>query len=483
MKNKPLILVQILLAALLTISLGSCESRKKSEGKSDITIFFINDHHSQIGNFSKIKHIIDEAEEKGNIIIASAGDMFSGNPIVDFYEEKGYPVIDLMNRIGFDVATLGNHEFDYGQEILQDRIDQAEFEIISANMISASPMLEQTPPDVTISSGDLEISFVGVVETNGKPGAVIPSTHPGRLENVSFVNAGDMLDDYTDFKENTDSDLLILISHLGHNCNANETCDYTVAKNFPFFDAILGGHSHSIQDTTINGVHIYQTGSYLNYLGKVKFTVQDRKIVSEEFELISLDDYPEYDNELQGIIDDYNNNPSFSEVIGTNNSFLRRNRTVGCLYTDALRIYTGADMSIQNPGGIRSDLDEGDITLLDIYAIDPFGNELLRYELSVADITRFLSETGAGFYFSGVNIEADNAGRITISDDLGNAYDENHVLSVAINDYIPMVYEDYFPEPAEDYQMTTAEAIIAYIRSLSEPVHYESCDRYFRYED
>ncbi|MBS0010629.1 MAG: 5'-nucleotidase C-terminal domain-containing protein [Bacteroidales bacterium] len=476
-------LITCLLTLTLSIFLVSCENSGKQDKETDLVIFFINDSHSQINNFSKIKHIVDEAKEKGNVIIASSGDMFSGNPIVDFYEEKGYPVIDLMNRTGFDLAALGNHEFDYGQEVLQNRIDEAEFAIISANTISESPMLEQAAPDVTIAIGNLEISFVGVVETNGMQDGVIPSTHPGKLENLRFVDAGDILGDYSDYKKENDSDLLILLSHLGHNCDQDETCDYTVARNFPFFDAIIGGHSHSVQDTTINGVHIYQAGSYLNYLGKISFRIKNSKIIKEEFELIRLNDYPYMDDELQQVIAEYNNNPAFDEVIGYNDVYLTRNRTVGCFYTDALREYTGTDMSIQNPGGIRADLDTGDISIMDIYKIDPFGNGLLRYEMTVAGLKEFFAGTGSGFYYSGAIIETNQFGNVTISDEQGNIYDGDHVLSVAINDYIPMIHSDYFPDPVEDYQMTTADAIIQYVRNLTGPLHYETCGRYYRYAE
>ncbi len=471
----------ILLVLLVLIPLSfSCEN-KKSKGEGDLTVFFINDNHSQIDNFSKIKYIVDEAAANGDIIIVSSGDMFSGNPLVDFYSEKGYPVIDLMNRTGFDLATFGNHEFDYGQEVLQDRIDQAEFEIICANMTSESPLLEQPAASVTISSGDIDVCFVGVIETNGKPGDFIPSTHPGKVENIVFTDAGEMLENYRHIKEENNSDLLILLSHLGHDCNSDETCDYTVARDFPFFDAIIGGHSHSIQDTTISGVHIYQSGSYLNYLGKISFTVKDKHILNEEFELIDLNEYPYRDEELQTVIDEYDNNPAFSEVIGYNEVYMTRKRTVGCFYTDALREYAGTDMSIQNPGGVRADLDEGDISIMDIYRVDPFGNGLLRYELTVNDLKVFFRETGEGFYYSGVNIETDQYGHVVIKDEQGNALQDDHRISVAINDYIPMVYEDYFPDPAEDYNITTAEAMIEYVRNLSEPLHYESCSRYYRY--
>lgn len=482
MKIKTNILIYSFLVAILAILVSSCENKKRNDEEIDLTIFFINDNHSQIDNFSKIKYIVDQEEEEKNIIIASTGDIFSGNPIVDYYSEKGYPVIDLMNRVGFDVMTLGNHEFDYGQQVLQDRIDQAAFDVICANMISESPHLDQTPPGVTISEGDLRISFVGVIETHGKPGATMPSTHPNKLTDLTFKDAGDILDDYSTYKEEKDSDLLILLSHLGHYYEANVTSDFSVAHDFPFFDLIIGGHSHNVIDTTINNVHIYQSGAYLDYLGKISLKIKNREIVSEDFELIDLEKHGKKDEEIMALVESYNNNPKFSEVIGTNETFLTRRGTVGCFYTDALRGYLNTDLSFQNPGGIRADLDEGEIRLMEIYRIDPFNNGLLKYEMTASDIKDFLEGTGEGFYYSGVIIENDPLEGIIIRDQEGNVYSDDHLISIAINDYIPAVHEDYFPEPVNTYDLTTAEAMIEYLKNLSEPLHYESCSRFFRYE-
>ncbi|MDZ7738460.1 MAG: 5'-nucleotidase [Bacteroidales bacterium] len=163
--------------------------------------------------------------------------------------------------------------------------------------------------------------------------------------------------------------------------------------------------------------------------------------------------------------------------------YLTRNRTVGCFYTDALMAYLGTDMAFQNPGGIRADLDSGDISLMEIYKIDPFGNGLCRYEMTVSEIKAFLKGADAGFYYAGVVMENDPSGDIIIKDTGGKVWDDDHLLSIAINDYIPMVYEDYFPEPAEVYDITTAEAMIQYLRNLDVPVSYDSCNRYFRYRN
>ena len=186
---------------------------------------------------------------------------------------------------------------------------------------------------------------------------------------------------------------------------------------------------------------------------------------------------------MQTLIETYNSNPAFSEVIGRNDIHLIRNRTVGCFYTDALSGYLNADLSFQNPGGIRADLDAGDISIMEIYRIDPFNNGLLKYEMNVYDIKAFLEGTGEGFYYSGVIIENDPVSGIIIRDQQGNIYSDDQVLSIAINDYIPAVYEEYFPEPVNMYDLTTADAMIQYLRNLNEPLNYENCDRFFRYEE
>ena len=90
-----------------------------------LTIFILNDIHGQIDNFAKVKYLVDQEKTKTNVILTSAGDIFSGNPIVDNYPQKGFPIIDLMNRVGFDVSVIGNHEFDYGEANLKERMEQA----------------------------------------------------------------------------------------------------------------------------------------------------------------------------------------------------------------------------------------------------------------------------------------------------------------------------------------------------------------------
>ena len=110
------------------IGILSCKKTNTPDTEpKNLTIFFVNDQHGQLENFAKIKHIVDKEKEETNVILACSGDIFSGNPVVDNYPEKGYPIIHIMNEVGFDISVLGNHEFDYGESIddFINRADQA----------------------------------------------------------------------------------------------------------------------------------------------------------------------------------------------------------------------------------------------------------------------------------------------------------------------------------------------------------------------
>ncbi|NQU86223.1 MAG: bifunctional metallophosphatase/5'-nucleotidase [Mariniphaga sp.] len=300
----------IKILVLFLIVFVSCSKNDNPQTKvKQLTIFFVNDVHGQIDNFSKIKHIIDLEKQKTNVIIASSGDLFSGNPIVDNSVEKGYPMVDLMNRLEFDIAVLGNHEFDYGIDILKQRNEQANFDWICANVNSGNTSMPQPEAYKTIEKEDLKITFLGLVETNGKQNGTIPSAHPWKMEGLTFERPENVIDQYSNIKSLEGSDLYIALSHLGYGGSGKILGDVTLAEQYPWFDLIIGGHSHQIINTTINNIPIFQSGSYLHNLGKIELTIKNKKIKSYNFELIDLDKYQEFDPEIKTIIDEYMNYP------------------------------------------------------------------------------------------------------------------------------------------------------------------------------
>ena len=445
-----------------------------------LTIFFVNDMHGQLDNFSKIKHIVDQEKEDSNVILTSSGDIFSGNPVVDNFSEKGFPIIDIMNRVGFDISVIGNHEYDYGESILADRIDQANFDWVCANVDMTNSEIPQPFEYRTLSVDNLRVTFLGLVETNGKDNGTIPSTHPWRVQNLTFEKPENVLSQYSNVKEQENSDLFIALTHLGYQGFGGSISDSGIANQYPFFDLILGGHSHQVINNSVNNVPIYQAGSHLNFLGKVELSVKDKSVESIDYELINLNTYAEFDSDLKTVIDDYNNLPYLNEVIGFSNAFHDKPK-VGCFYTDAIRGIMNVDLTIQNNGGIRSTMDQGDITVREIFEISPFNNGTVIYNMTVLEIKDFLEGSRSGFYYSGLEI-AQIGSEIQIRDSNNNILPDNTVLTLGTNDYIPAVYDNYFPVNGDVQSLMAAETIISYLENVNSEVNYPSCVRFFRYQ-
>lgn len=470
----------------VNLLLGCTKSEDDVPDYSDareLSIFIINDHHGQIDNFPRIKYIVDQERQLKNVIVVSAGDIFSGNPVVDYYPEKGYPMIDMMNRVGFDISVIGNHEYDYGQDVLKERMEQAQFKWVCANVDMNNTGLPEPYEYYTIEKNDFRITFLGLVETNGKNDATIPSTHPFRVEGISFEPPEDVAGQYANTKNSEDADLFVALTHIGHDGYGGYMGDYQLAEMYPYFDMIIGGHSHAEVDTKVNGIYIYQAGSYLQKLGKIELLVHEKKIVHQEFYLINLDIYSNADPGLESTVDQYNESMAsvLNEVIGYSHQNHQKSQ-VGCFYTDALRERMEVDITFQNTGGIRAGLDQGEITVGEIYAFDPFNNNAMKYEMSISAIKTFLKGSSSGFYYSGVTINQEG-NNIIIRNMDNEIIPDNVILKLGINDYIPAVYDTWFPQDGETQDYTTAEAIIYYLKMINDEVNVPSCERYFKFQN
>ena len=149
-----------------------------------VVVLSTNDIHGAIQQFPRLATAIAECRDTVEVILADAGDRWTGNAYVDKAEQKCLPVIELMNRVGYDVATLGNHEFDYGQELLRERISQADFQIVCANMESCGSELT-VPATTIIERGGIKFGFVGLI-TNFADG--YPDGQKTNFEGLKFYS-------------------------------------------------------------------------------------------------------------------------------------------------------------------------------------------------------------------------------------------------------------------------------------------------------
>ena len=464
---------------LIVIFFFACSKNENTteipvESSKEITIFHINDQHGQLDNFSKIKHIVDEEKKLTNVLLVCGGDIFSGNPVVDNHPQKGFPMIDIMNVVGFDVSVIGNHEFDYGELILKDRFNQSNFSWICANVNTSNSNISKPNAYKTIEVNGLKITFLGLVETNGKDDDIIPSTHPWRVKNLTFERFENSIVKYVNLKDNQQADLLVALTHLG------ESSDFKIATNYPYFDFIIGGHSHTVTNQKVNNIPIYQAGSNLNNLGKIKLIIKNKHIESVNYELINLNNYTNFDTSLKDKIDYYNANANLDEVIGFSEAYHSKSN-VGSFYTDVLKKQMNVDITFQNTGGIRSDLNAGDILKREIYSIDPFNNGSVTYTLSIAEIKNFLKQSKIAIYYAGVNISQTNE-TIEIRNKNNQLLSDNSTLTVGLNDYIPAVYDTYFTQTPTIKPYTTAEGLIEYLQNNTDAINYTQVNSYFQYQ-
>lgn len=470
--------ISIILVFLLFFSCqkGNKDIIVNTDGKegTELSIFFINDPHARLANFAKIKHIVDEAKEETNVLLVAAGDIFSGSPYVDQYEPKGYPMIDVMNQTGFDIGVIGNHEFDYGLDILQDRIEQSEFPWICANVDAKTSALSQPEPYKTLTVGDLKVTFLGLVETNGHPTKVIPATHPWRVTDVAFERYWDVAGQYSTLKEDEEADVYVALTHLGL------YSDQILAENYPYFDLVIGGHSNNLSTSSVNGIPTLMAGNNLSHLGRVDLRIDNGDVSVTDIQLIDLNAYSSFDSDLADVIATYENNEALDEVVGNATSYHDRTE-LGCFYTTALKEYMNVDISFQNGGGIRADINEGDVTKLEIFTMDPFNNGSVVFSKTTREIKDFFIETGTGLHVTGVSMEV-SGDDIIMRDEQGEIISDETSLTIGINDYIPAVHEAYFElADADIKELTTAESIINYLKTMNSTVDHEGCDHYFRY--
>lgn len=269
MKSHNAFMTTILLS-LFAVVLSACSSgtdplpkEEPTPPKSftEIVIFSVNDVHGRIYNFPKLKTLLDQEREKSDkVFFVSAGDLFSGNPIVDFHPDKGFPLIDLLSKTGLDVNVIGNHEFDYGQEALSARINQASFEFVCYNVDGGSGALAQVPEYTVIEKGGVKIAFVGVVETS-TPGGY-PLTHPRKIEGLTFVDGNAGFSKFSNLKNETGADLLVALTHQG------EVSDEALLRANPFIDLVIGGHTNKEYGIAVGEDFMVMSGAHLETLGK-----------------------------------------------------------------------------------------------------------------------------------------------------------------------------------------------------------------------
>ena len=352
-----------------------------SAEKREIHILSVNDMHAQIGVFPQLSALIDSLRTADpSLLVFSAGDNRTGNPLNDKYEIPGYPMVALMNLVGFNGSTLGNHEFD--THSLKRLIGLSNFRYICANVYSTDSAGIRTVPYQVFDVEGLKVGVIGVIQL-GVHGT--PSTHPDNLKGIWFTPAMTEISKYEWLSKQCD--VTILLSHLGY------PDDVEMAKIFPWLDLIIGGHTHTQLkgDEVVNGVLITQNKNKFGRITYTTITLEDGKIVDRKAEYIDIKKYPKKNELVEAMVDHFGDDPKFKRVLATAETPFEAREELGCLMCDAFMSETGSEIAIENPGGVRLDSHPaGDITVRDVLEMDPFDNHAVILELTGDEILRML---------------------------------------------------------------------------------------------
>ncbi|RXJ02165.1 multifunctional 2',3'-cyclic-nucleotide 2'-phosphodiesterase/5'-nucleotidase/3'-nucleotidase, partial [Anaerobacillus alkaliphilus] len=346
-----------------------------------LKVLHTNDIHSKIDGLGKAAAYINSVRSNSLYsLYLDAGDIFSGNPVVDL--QHGKPIVEILNKMNVDAMTIGNHEFDYGQTAFAANEELSNFPWLSANMevVNSSIPIKQPEPFIKKSMGEFTVGILTLTQTP-------PATAPAGVVGIEFHPYNATVNKYKHLKEEVD--VFIALTHIGY------SDDRKLAQDFPgLFDVIIGAHSHTAlsapnKDT---GTPIAQTGGNLTSVGNLTIEIDriTKDVVSVNGHLQPVAALTETDTEIQSLIDQYNaeSEELLGVKIGFSNTGLSRSGNadvpLGNFWTDAMRDFTGADVALTNGGGLRADIKAGDITKRDIYTVEPFANEIMVIEMTGA---------------------------------------------------------------------------------------------------
>lgn len=498
-----LLALALSLALLLSLAVPVCAAETTTSTTKDLTghivILHTNDVHGGIAGYAKLAAAKESYTTSGAYtLLVDAGDYIQGDPTVS--ASQGKTAIELMNSTGYDAATVGNHEFDYGYANLKTISAQANFPILAANVQYNGATAFDSHTIFTAANG----KKIGVF------GLETPETatkaHPAKIQGVTFVGGQDMMklaQTEVDTLKAAGCDYVICLGHLGIDAESTGNRSIDVLNAVTGIDVFIDGHSHSTLDQIkaatngtgqVGNAYLTSTGTKLANVGVVDIA-PDGTITTSNVPLDTLTaenaDTAAVIQRIQQQIDaDYGAVFAQSEVqLNGEKAQVRTGETnLGDLITDAMLWQAGTlgekvDAAISNGGGIRASLSVGGLTKKDINTVLPFGNTLYLVKLTGAQLLEALEAStcslpesiGAFPQVSGIEYTVNTGAKFSSTENYpGSTYGKpNAVNRVTIQSVGGAAFD-----PAETYTIVTNDFLGAggdtYYTFKSSPVGYDT---------
>jgi 5'-nucleotidase / UDP-sugar diphosphatase len=393
-----------------------------------LTIIHTNDLHAHeepfldkgktIGGMAGVGQVLRNLKKKyPDAVTADAGDMFQGSILYNKF--KGDVEVNLFNKMGYDVFTIGNHEFDDGAKNLADQLAKAKFDVINTNIdASAVPSLEKLiKPSVIKKIGNEKVAFVGAVTPDLESLATNMQGVKLKVKGNDWINP--VRDEVLKLKSEG-IDKIVLLTHCG------VKSEKELAERIPEVDAIVGGHSHTRLEKPLIVKHadgsttsIVQTGCYGRAVGLLQLTFDQNGLVKPQMTAYSLTDITPKTAQaadLKAYIDKMSEPFAAitKQVVSTASDYYEKKNalcdtSMGDIVTDAIVEYGkqyGVTLAFQNRGGIRGVLQKGPITVAQVEQILPFENYIVYATVTGAVVKRVVEHSladGMGGHFAEVS--------------------------------------------------------------------------------
>ena len=382
----------VLLSAIMLSGISVC-AVSAEEKSTEIRIVHTNDIHG----FDAVKNIA--YKEKADLIL-DAGDTFHGQSFATV--EEGKSIAELMDAVGYDAMTPGNHDWSYGADRLRELDRESSFTILASNVADTNGDRYFDNnfyiKNVTADDGTkVRVGVFGVIDED-----FYTSTSAKNVENVRFENSAETATAYANFLRDDENCDIILA--LTHNANPEKFIAETSG-----IDAVIAGHQHILIDkycTDSDGksVKLVEANCFFKNVGVLTLTYSNEKGVTDAVEKTysSADTQGMSDEKIASDISaiEKREQSVLSEVIGESSreyaysweELRTSEQEIGRIVTAAYLDFTGADVAMENAGGIRSGIPKGNVTYSDLISISPYGNVLVEKELTgqqIIDILEF----------------------------------------------------------------------------------------------
>ena len=441
------------LSALLSLSLllAGCSPRHLASGTTpnqDIVILYDNDVHCRVDSYPCVAALKRQMlSQTPNVLVVSSGDFVQGGSLGA--ASKGAYIVELMNAVGYDAVTLGNHEFDYGMPRLAELASSMKAAVVDCNLVSLETGDLLYEPYRIFSFNDVDVAFLGI-STPYSFVSSLPSYFQDKDGNMLYslctYNFYDVVQHYVDEARKEGADYVVALAHLGDDRAATEINSWELAARTSGIDVILDGHSHSkvpcrrLTNRTGAEVIVTSTGEYLNNIGRLTIAA-DGAITTELVPVDSVKDpSPEVISVLERVKEEYG--ASGKRPIGSCEAELplaigdmaracRFQETgLGNFCVDAIRDATKTDIAIMGGGSVRAPLHKGEVTFNDIFSVFPFGNTIATGHITgrqLLDVLEFSVyalpiEYGGFLQVSGLRFEADTTVDSPVTTDSGMVF-------------------------------------------------------------